>query len=71
MPALAAACDGFSGAEIEQAVVASLYRSLHDKTPLTSALVLDEIHQTVPLSVYSEDINRLRTVARERFVPVR
>ncbi len=72
VPALAAACDGFSGAEIEQAVVASLYRSLHDKTPLTSALVLDELHQTVPLSVSrSEDIDRLRMVARERFVPVR
>jgi hypothetical protein len=53
-------------------VVASLYRSLHDKTPLTSALVLDELHQTVPLSVSrSEDIDRLRMVARERFVPVR
>jgi hypothetical protein len=72
VPALAAACDGFSGAEIEQAVVASLYRSLHDKTPLTSALVLDELRQTVPLSVSRrEDIDHLRMVARERFVPVR
>jgi len=72
VPVLAAASDGFSGAEIEQAVVASLYRSLHDKTSLSSALVLDELHQTVPLSVSrSEDIDRLREVSRERFVPVR
>ncbi len=72
VPGLAAASDGFSGAEIEQAVVASLYRSLHDKTPLTTGMVLEELRQTVPLSVSRrEDIDRLRTVARERFVPVR
>ena len=33
---------------------------------------VDELHQTVPLSVSrSEDIDRLRMDARERFVPVR
>jgi SpoVK/Ycf46/Vps4 family AAA+-type ATPase len=69
--ALARAADGFSGAEIEQAVVASLYRALHEKTPLTSALVTDELRQTVPLSVSRrEDVERIRNAARGRFVPV-
>jgi hypothetical protein len=48
---LAAATEGFSGAEIEQAVIAALYRSLHDKTPLTTVLLTEEVRQTVPLSV--------------------
>jgi len=70
--ALAQVADGFSGAEIEQAVIASLYRSLHQKTPLTSALVAEELRQTVPLSVSRrEDIERVRNAARGRFVPVR
>jgi hypothetical protein len=67
-----AACDGFSGAEIEQAVVASLYRALSKKQPLDTALLLEEIRQTVPLSVSRrEDIARLRETARDRFVSVR
>ena len=70
--ALAAASEGFSGAEIEQAVIASLYRSLHGKTPLTTALLVGEIRETVPLSVSRrEDIERIRNSARDRFVPVR
>jgi SpoVK/Ycf46/Vps4 family AAA+-type ATPase len=70
--ALAEASEGFSGAEIEQAVIASLYRSLHQKTPLTSAIVAEELRQTVPLSVSRrEDIERIRSAARGRFVPVR
>ena len=66
------ASDGFSGSEIEQAVVAALYRALHQKSPLTTALLLDELSQTVPLSVTRrEDIDRLRDTAQGRFVPVR
>ena len=72
VPALAAASDGFSGAEIEQAVVASLYRSLHDKTLLTTQMLIEELRQTVSLSVSRhEEIESLRVMARERFVPVR
>jgi hypothetical protein len=72
LAALAAATDGFSGAEIEQATIASLYRSLHDKRPLTTAMLVDELRQTVPLSVSRrEDIDRIRSSARGRFVPVR
>jgi SpoVK/Ycf46/Vps4 family AAA+-type ATPase len=72
IPSLAQAAEGFSGAEIEQAVIASLYRALHQKEPLTSTLLAEELRQTVPLSVSRrEDIERIRHAARGRFVPVR
>jgi len=68
---LVAATDGFSGAEIEQAVISALYRSLHEKVPLITECLLDEFRKTVPLSVSrKEDIDRLRAHAAERFVPV-
>ncbi len=63
---------GFSGSEIEQAVVAALYRALHRKQLLTTALLLEELTQTVPLSVTrSEEIHQLRAMAQGRFVNVR
>ena len=63
---------GFSGSEIEQAVVAGLYRALHRKTPLTTDLLIEELTQTVPLSVTRrEDIDALRRTAEGRFVNVR
>ncbi len=66
------ASEGFSGAEIEQAVISALYRALHQKRALDTDLLLDEIRQTVPLSVSRrEDIDRLRTFAQDRFVSVR
>jgi hypothetical protein len=69
---LAVQSEGFSGAEIEQAVIAGLYRSLHEKRPLATDLLVRELRDTVPLSVSRrEDIDRLRAMARERFVPVR
>jgi len=72
MASLVAASAGLSGAEIEQAVIAGLYRALHAKRPLDTAMLLSELQQTVPLSVTRrEDVERLRALARERFVPVR
>jgi hypothetical protein len=69
---LVAQSEGFSGAEIEQAVIAGLYRSLHEKRSLDTELLARELRSTVPLSVSRrEDIDRLRGMARERFVPVR
>ena len=68
---LCAASNGFSGAEIEQAVIASLYRALYQKQPLDTELILAELEETVPLSVSRhEDIKRLREMARGRFVNV-
>jgi hypothetical protein len=72
LPKIVAACDGFSGAEIEQAVVAGMYRALSLKKPLDTELLLEEIRHTRPLSTSRrEDIERLREMARDRFVSVR
>jgi hypothetical protein len=69
--AVAAATEGFSGAEIEQAVVAALYRALHQRQPLTTDLLVEEIAATIPLAVSRrDDIARVRTAGRA-FVPVR
>ena len=69
---IVSASDGFSGSEIEQAVVAALYRALHRKTPLTTDLLIEELSHTVPLSVTRrEDIDQLREMAQGRFVNVR
>ena len=69
---IVSASDGFSGSEIEQAVVAALYRALHQKAPLTTDLLIEELTHTVPLSVTRrEDIDALRQTAEGRFVNVR
>ena len=68
---LAAASEGFSGAEIEQAVISALYRSLHRKQPLTTDAVIDAAKATLPLSVSRrEDVERIREIG-QRFTPVR
>jgi len=67
---LAAAADGFSGAEIEQAVVSGLYAAHANATPLDEAALLREIRGTRPLSVLmSEQVNALREWASTRTVP--
>ena len=71
LKALAAATEGFSGAEIEQAVISALYRSLQQKQPLTVDAIIEAVQSTVPLSVTRrEDIERIRAMARGRFTPV-
>ena len=70
LPALAAASDGFSGAEIEQAVVAGLYSAHAENKPLDTELLMAEIRNTRPLSVLmAEQVQSLREWARERTVP--
>jgi SpoVK/Ycf46/Vps4 family AAA+-type ATPase len=70
LPALAAASDGFSGAEIEQAVVSSLYEAMADKKPLGTEHLLAEFKRTRPVSVVmAEKVASLRAWARERAVP--
>ncbi|HEY9618938.1 MAG TPA: AAA family ATPase, partial [Crinalium sp.] len=71
-PALVKATDGFSGAEIEQAVISALYHALHLNRPLDSTLLIQTIKSTVPLSVARrEEVQHLRAIAQERFVSVR
>jgi len=67
---VAAATSGFSGAEIEQVVVAALYTAFNDNVALSTELLLSEAAGTRPLSVMmAEKIQRLREWAAERAVP--
>ena len=66
---LAAAAEGFTGAEIEQAVVSRLYTAFSRSVELTTDTLLDELRATRPLSVTrKEAIDALRVWARERAV---
>ncbi len=68
--ALARAADGFSGAEIEQAIVAALYTAFADERELSTELLLGEVAQTRPLSVTArERVEELRAWAVDRTVP--
>lgn len=66
---LARATRGFSGAEIEQAVVSALYAAQAQRTPLATGHIIDETIRTRPLSVVmKERISALRHWASERTV---
>ena len=68
--AAATAADGFSGAEIEQAIVSALYTAHARKSDLESAHIVEELGRTRPLSVVmSERIESLRRWASGRTVP--
>ncbi len=70
LAALAAASEGYSGAEIEQVVVAALYTALPTRKPPEQSALLTEIRNTRPLSVLmAEPIARLRHWAQSRTVP--
>ncbi|MZR63636.1 AAA family ATPase [Alcanivorax sp. DP30] len=69
LPALAVASDGFTGAEIEQAVVAGLYSAGAAEQSLDQALLEAELAATVPLSVtMAEPLARLRHWCQGRAV---
>jgi AAA+ superfamily predicted ATPase len=70
LQALAAASNGFSGAEIEQAIASGLYTAFAAKQQLSTQILLAELKSTQPLSVTrSEDIAAIRDWARTRAVP--
>jgi SpoVK/Ycf46/Vps4 family AAA+-type ATPase len=67
---LTKATEGFSGAEIEQAVVSSLYTAHAKAEPLSTAHLQAEIEATRPLSiVMAERIAAMREWAAGRTVP--
>ncbi len=67
---LAAASDGFSGAEIEQAIIAGLYSAFSAKQQLTTEILIAEIQGTRPLSVTrAEEVQAIREWAKTRAVP--
>jgi SpoVK/Ycf46/Vps4 family AAA+-type ATPase len=69
MKVLAARCEGFSGAEIEQAVVSALYTAHAGNQKVDARTIAAEIEATRPLSVVmGEKIAELRAWAAERTV---
>jgi SpoVK/Ycf46/Vps4 family AAA+-type ATPase len=70
MQGLIEASEGFSGAEIEQLVVAALYTAAAEETALATRHLLEEARMTRPLSVMMADrVSALREWARERTAP--
>jgi AAA+ superfamily predicted ATPase len=67
---LARVSDGFSGAEIEEAIVSGLFDAFSKGTELTTDILKVSLFETVPLSkTMSEELNRLRTWAQGRARP--
>ncbi len=70
LDALAAATDGFSGSELEQAIVSAMYTAHAQNRTLSQADLLAEIKQTRPFSVLmAERVDELREWAADRTVP--
>ncbi len=68
---LAKQSEGFSGAEIEQAIIAALYRANRQQQKLGARHITEQLQTSKPLSILrSEEINALRQWAKSRTVPV-
>lgn len=66
---LAEIAEGFTGAEIEQAVVSAIYATAAKKDSLNTKHLIDALHQTQPLSiVMAEQVAALQAWAGERAV---
>jgi len=64
---LARATEGFSGSEIEQAVVSAMYDAFTERRELETRDILRSVQETVPLSeTMGEKIKELRDWAKER-----
>lgn len=70
LPRLAEASEGYSGAEIEQAVIAALHEAFPARAELTTARLLAALQSSPPLSVtMAERVAGLRQWAQGRCVP--
>ncbi len=70
LAALVKATEGFSGSEIEQAIVSAMYAAHAQSTEVSQENLLQEIKQTKPLSVLmAERIQEVRDWAANRTVP--
>ncbi len=70
LQALAAQSDGFSGAEIEQAIVSSLYDAFINNLDITTAGIQKSLKEAVPLSTtMKEQIDQTREWAKYRARP--
>jgi hypothetical protein len=69
LDSLSQVSDGFSGAEIEQAIVSGLYSMASGSGILTNDILITEVKATRPLSVLmAEQVDALRDWARDRTV---
>lgn len=67
---LANVCDGFSGAEIEQALVAAMYEAFAQEREFTQLDIIAASRATLPLSkTMTEQVTALRDWARQRARP--
>jgi SpoVK/Ycf46/Vps4 family AAA+-type ATPase len=67
---LASTCDGFSGAEIEQAIIAAMYEAFAQDREFTQLDIIAAIKSTLPLSkTMTEQVSALRDWARQRARP--
>ncbi|MEJ1382208.1 MAG: AAA family ATPase [Candidatus Sedimenticola sp. (ex Thyasira tokunagai)] len=69
LESLSSTSDGYTGAEIEQAIVSALYAAHARETPLDTPQLLEELDRTSPISVVmAEKIDYLREWASNRTV---
>ncbi len=70
LPLLAGSTKGFSGAEIEQAVLSAAFEALTEQRPMIQQDIMAAISRTVPLSVtMAEQIKKIEAWAFKRAVP--
>jgi len=70
LKALADASDGYTGSEIEQAIISSLHEAYTNKKELVTELILAALAISPPLSVtMAESVQSLRQWAKGRCVP--
>lgn len=67
---LAIHSEGFSGAEIEEAIISGLFDAFSRNSEITTEIIMASLAESVPLSkTMSEELNRLRTWALGRARP--
>ncbi|MHC4828534.1 MAG: AAA family ATPase, partial [Planctomycetota bacterium] len=70
LDALSGASEGYSGAEIEQAIIAALHVAFADSAELDTQRIAAALTESPPLSVLmAEHVERLRAWAHDRCVP--
>ena len=70
LPLLAGSTKGFSGAEIEQAILTAVFEALTERRPMVQQDLMAAISRTVPLSVtMAEQIKKIEAWAFKRAVP--
>jgi len=70
LKALAKASEGYSGSEIEQAVVSALHQAYSDKVGLSTERIISAVEASPPLTVtLAEKVQCLRSWAEGRCVP--